>query len=497
MSVLASGMPPVDAPDAPATPAEAGSSPGYEADEAPPRPDRQPADPCGTHLTAKSDRHRGEYRLPEHLRDLPHVVVLGAGFAGLNFAKGLDGRCAITVVDRQNHHLFQPLLYQVGMAALSAPEIAEPVRSIFRAEDHIVPLMATAECIDLKGRLVRCDTFDLKYDYLVCGLGGVRTFFGNDHWEQHAIPLKTLEHAMRMRRHVLTSFEEAEVTLDPAERKRLTTIVVVGGGPTGVELAGAMAELSKQVFKRDFRNLDPTLSRIILVQSGDRILQEYPEDLSAKALTQLESLGVEVLFGQRVTDIQADHVTLKDGSRIETRNVLWGAGVAANPITQTLGIELARGGRVPVDEDLSLASQGHPEAFFVGDIAAITDAEGKDVPGVAPAAIQMGKHVAKLIDERLARQVARSDGGQATTPFRYWDKGLMATIGRSRAVAWTGDIPLVRGLKMSGFIAWLGWLFIHIMYLVGFRNRIAVMMSWIYAYIGFRRGARIIIAPEE
>ncbi len=433
---------------------------------------------------------------PKHLQALPHVVVLGAGFAGLNFCKSFKGNARVTLVDRQNHHLFQPLLYQVAMAALSAPEIAEPVRTIFRDRENVMVLMEEAKAIHLDRREVELDKETLKYDYLVCGLGGVKTYFGNEQWEAHAPGLKSLEDAMRMRRHLLSSFERAETTADPEERKRLMTIVVVGGGPTGVELAGSMAELCKTVFKKDFRRINPRESRVILVHSNGRILEEYPEDLSESGRKQLESLGVEIIFNNKAVDIQADHVKLSDGQRIDTRNVLWGAGVKANPITASLGIELARAGRVPVDPDLSLGSKGHPEVFFVGDIVSITQDDGEPVPGVAPAAIQMGKHVAKLIEERLERQVMSSAGGDANKPFHYWDKGMMATIGRMRAVAWTGDIPLIRGLKMTGLLAWLGWLTIHIAYLVGFRNRVAVFLSWVYSYLSFRRGARIIIAPE-
>jgi NADH dehydrogenase len=438
-----------------------------------------------------------DMHVPERLQGLPHIVVLGAGFGGLTFAREFEGNARITIVDRQNHHLFQPLLYQVAMAALSAPEIAEPVRGIFRKRDRVMSLMDEVNSIDLGNRTVHCADFSLKYDYLVCAMGGVKSFFGNDHWEKYAIPLKSLNDAMRMRRHLLSSFERAETVSDVGEQRRLLTIVVVGGGPTGVELAGSMAELCRVVFKKDFRRIDPTTARVVLVHSKDRLLEEYPPDLSEKAKLQLQSLGVEIVFSQRVVDVQPTCVALSGGERIETRNVLWAAGVAANPIVKTLGIELDRGGRVPVSKDLSLVGQGHPEVFFVGDIASVADHEGKPVPGVAPAAIQMGKHVAKLIERRLERQIASNDSHETTEPFEYWDKGMMATIGRKRAVAWTGDITLLKGLKLSGFLAWIAWLFVHIAYLIGFRNKVAVLMSWIYAYITFRRGARIILEPER
>ncbi len=440
-----------------------------------------------------------DMHVPAALRGLPHIVVLGAGFGGLTFCREFRGNARVTIVDKQNHHLFQPLLYQVAMAGLAATDIAEPVRSIFRKRPNVISLMDEAVGIDLRTHAVQFSDRTLKYDYLVCALGGVKSYFGNEHWEQHAPGLKTLDDAMRIRRRILSSFEKAENAIDTEAQRRLTTIVVVGGGPTGVELAGSIAELTRQVFRTDFRRINPADSRIVLVHSQDRILQEYPEDLSASARKQLESLGVEIIFSDRVVDVQEDHVLLKSGQRIDTCNVLWGAGVKANPITQSLadccGIVLDRGGRVPVDADLSLRSHGHPEVFCIGDIAAINDVDGKPVPGVAPAAIQMGKHVAKLIEARLDRQIARSEGLETNEAFRYWDKGMMATIGRKRAVAWTGDLPLIQGLKMTGFVAWVAWLFIHISYLIGFRNRVSVLFSWVYAYFTFRRGARIIVAP--
>lgn len=466
---------------------------------------RESADRGAKHLKSPTVRGRPSRRLPsvahmdcpKHLQGLPHVVVLGAGFAGLNFCKSFRGKARVTLVDRQNHHLFQPLLYQVAMASLATTEIAEPIRSILSDRENVVVLMEEARAIALDRHEVELCGQTLSYDYLVCGLGGEKTYFGNDHWEALAPGLKNLEDAMRIRRHVLTSFERAETTNDPEERKRLMTLVVVGGGPTGVELAGSMAELCKKVFQKDFRRIDTRESRVILVHSNARILEEYPEDLSESGRQQLASLGVEIILNNKVVEVEPDHVLLSDGTRIDTANVLWGAGVKANPITATLGIELARGGRVPVDEDLSLASHGHPEVFFVGDIVSVMQDDGTPVPGVAPAAIQMGKHVAKLIEERLERQVMSAEGGAANQRFAYWDKGMMATIGRMRAVAWTGDIPLIRGLKLTGLLAWLGWLTIHIAYLVGFRNRIAVFLSWVYSYVSFRRGARIIVAPEH
>ncbi len=288
-----------------------------------------------------------DMHIPPALRGLPHIVVLGAGFAGLTFCRKFKGRARITLVDRQNHHLFQPLLYQVAMAALSSPEIATPVRAIFRKQRNVVVLMDDAEAINLAERTVQLTEHTLKYDYLVCAMGGVKSYFGNEQWEQYAPGIKTLEDAMRIRRHLLTSFEKAETQTDVGEQRRLMTIVIVGGGPTGVELAGSMAELCRKVFRTDFRRIDPTTARIVLVHSNNRILQEYPEDLSESAKEQLQSLGVEIIFNQKVVDVQPDHVKLSGGETIETRNVLWGAGVKAHPITASLGIELDRASTPP------------------------------------------------------------------------------------------------------------------------------------------------------
>ncbi len=416
----------------------------------------------------------------EH-ENLPHVVVLGGGFGGLQFCKHLKGHCRITLIDRTNHHLFQPLLYQVAMAGLSAPEVAEPIRSIFRHDRRITVLMDTAERIDLERRRVVLSTRDIAYDYLVIALGGGVHYFGNDHWEQHAPGLKTLADALRMRRMILTSFEKAENCDDPDERRRLMNIVVVGGGPTGVELAGAMAELTRQVFKRDFRRINPAEAKVILVEGGDHLLDTYPVDLSLKAAEQLESLGVVVMFNHRVVEVTDACVTLDDGETIPTRNVLWGAGVHANPITRTLGIELGPGGRIPVEPDLSLP--GRPDVFAIGDIVTLRDPNRVLVPGVAPAAMQMGRHVAALIDEDLGQRLGAV---RARKPFVYVDKGSMATIGRKRGVAWVG------GLKFSGLLAWLTWLGVHLIFLIGYRNKLAVLLSWFYSYVAFKRGARII-----
>lgn len=413
----------------------------------------------------------------------PHIVVLGGGFGGMRFCQHLQADARITLIDKHNHHTFQPLLYQVATAGLSAPEVSEPIRSIFRKDPRITVLMDIVQGIDLTQRRVELCHTSIGYDYLLIGLGGSTSYFGHDGWAQHAPGLKSVSDAMAMRWRLLRSFELAESTDDPDACRRLMTVVVVGGGPTGVELAGAIAELTRVVFRRDFRRIDTSQARIILAEGGERLLDTFPPDLADKALRQLKSLGVEVQLGRRVTDIAADHVTLDDGERIETRNALWAAGVCANPITKTLGIDLGPGGRIPVKPDLSIP--GHPEAFAIGDIVTLTDANGVRVPGLAPAAMQMGRHAARVIDQRLA-DAGRAEPDPAALPFAYRDKGSMATIGRKRAIAQIG------WLKLSGYPAWLAWLVIHLIFLVGFRNRVAVLFAWFYSYITFKRGARII-----
>ena len=329
---------------------------------------------------------------------------------------------------------------------------------------------------------------EVQYDILVLAAGGITSYFGNDHWEKHAPGLKTLHDALRIRRRVLTAFEKAESTLDTREQERLMTIVVVGGGPTGVELAGAMGELVQIVFHKDFRRIDVRTARVILIESNDRLLKVYPEKLSISARQQLEQLGVEVRTGVRVSDVDAEGVNLSDGSRIETRNVLWGAGVGASPLTGPFAddAERDRGGRIKVLPDLSVP--GHPDVFAIGDLANMDDKDGQPVPGVAPAAMQMGKHAARLVRDHFAKGAVPPEQREA---FDYLDKGSMATIGRKRAVAWVGR------LQISGFFAWLAWLGIHLMFLVTFRNKLSVLLQWFYSYLAFRRGARIIIPKND
>ena len=415
------------------------------------------------------------------------VVVLGAGFGGLTFCQNFrHPNALITVVDRTNHHLFQPLLYQVAACGLSAPEIAQPIRSILSERTDTTVLFHQVVDFDLAQKRVILEKGALDYDYLVLAMGGQTGYFGHPEWEPFAPGLKTLADALRIRSQILLAFEKAENETDPVERDRLLTIVVVGGGPTGVELAGAFAELTRTVLNRDFRRIDPSKARILLIEGSPLILSHLPPDLSASAQRQLEALGVEVRNNIHVKDIRAGEVELANGEIIRAGNILWAAGVAASPLTRKLGVELDKAGRIKVNSDLSLP--GHPEIFAIGDLALVLGENGKPVPGVSPAAMQMGKHVAKIIELEI-----RSDPKPAARPaFKYWDKGTMATIGRSAAVAWIGRF------KFSGLLAWLAWLCIHLIFLVGFRNRLAVLFQWTYSYFSYKRSARIItyLPPE-
>jgi NADH dehydrogenase len=413
------------------------------------------------------------------------VVVLGAGFGGLTFAKEFPSHMArVTVVDRQNHHLFQPLLYQVATAGLSAPDIAQPIRTILRDKPNLTVLMAEVRSIDLAARRVRLDHGELEYDYLLIGLGGRTVYFGHDDWEQFAPGLKSLDDAVLLRRNMLLAYEQAEAESDPAKRQELMTTVVVGGGPTGVELAGTFAELARTVLYRDFDHIDARQARILLVEGGPRVLATFPADLSASAQRQLAKLGVEVRLNTKVTAIRKDEVEL-DGAALRAGNIVWAAGVGAVPVTRTLGVETDRAGRIKVLPDLSLP--GHPEVFAVGDIAALIDAKGQVVPGVAQGAKQGGAHVAKLLAYDIA--VGARPPAQREA-FAYWDKGNMATIGRSAAIAQIGK------MHFSGLPAWLAWLVLHLVFLIGFRNRISVFISWVFSYFTYTRGARIIMGRE-
>lgn len=420
-------------------------------------------------------------RVTGNEKALFRVVVLGAGFGGLTFCKHF--RCSgvlVTVVDRTNHHLFQPLLYQVATCGLSAPEIAQPIRSILSNRPDITVLLDQAVDFDLAQKRVFLKKNTLDYEYLVLATGGLTGYFGHPEWEQFAPGLKTLDDALRIRSRILLAFEQAENETDPAERDRLLTLVIVGGGPTGLELAGALAELARTVLKRDFRRIDPAQARILLIEGAPRVLSTYPPELSESAKRQLEALGVQVRTSTPVKNIRSGVVELASGETLCAGNIIWAAGVSATPLTRKLGVELDKAGRVKVNPDLSVP--GHPEIFAIGDLALVMDRDGKPVPGICPAAMQMGRHVARVIENELNPGANRA----SRPPFKYWDKGTMATIGRSAAVAWIG------WLKISGYPAWLAWLFVHLVFLIGFRNRLAVLLQWTYSYFAYKRGARII-----
>jgi NADH dehydrogenase len=414
----------------------------------------------------------------------PHIVVLGAGFGGLEFCKRFDDQNArITLVDRTNHHLFQPLLYQVATAGLSAVNIAQPIRSILSDRPNITVLLDEVEGFDLAGKKVVLTKNTLAYDYLVLALGSGTSYFGHPEWEAFAPGLKTLQDAMQIRSRILRAFEQAESESDPAAQERLMTIVVVGGGPTGVELAGAFSELARHVLKADFRRIDPAQAQVILIEGAPRILDRVSPAMSASAQRQLEKLGAQVRTGIKVRNISEGRVDLDNGETIRAANIIWAAGVSATPVAKKLGVDLDRGGRIKVNPDLSVP--GHPEVFAIGDMALVLEKDGTPVPGVSPAAMQMGTHVAHIIENEIA-----FPGAVERPPFKYWDKGTMATIGRSAAVAKIGRF------EFSGVTAWLAWLMVHLIFLVGFRNKIAVLFQWFYSYVTYKRGARIITSPE-
>ncbi|MDB6024591.1 MAG: FAD-dependent pyridine nucleotide-disulfide oxidoreductase [Verrucomicrobiales bacterium] len=413
-----------------------------------------------------------------------HIVVLGAGFGGLTFCQTFHHSTArVTIVDRQNHHLFQPLLYQVASAGLAAPDIAQAIRSILTGEKDVTVLMDDVVDVNLSTKLVTLGKETLHYDYLVLGLGGVTSYFGHPEWEQFAPGLKSLDDAIRIRRKILLAFEKAEREMDVQQREKLLTIVVVGGGPTGVELAGAFAELRRYVLAKDFDHIDPAKARVILIEASPRVLSHLSEYLSELTEKTLTKLGVELMVNTRVKDITAGCVELQTGEKILAENIVWAAGVGASPITKKLGVELDKAGRVKVNPDLSLPN--HPEVFAIGDMALVLDKEGKAVPGVSPAAMQMARHVAGIIYDELEFPARKR------RPFKYWDKGTMATIGRSAAVA------QIKKLEFNGFLAWIAWLVIHLFFLVGFRNKISVLWQWAYSYFTYKRGARIITGIHE
>lgn len=411
----------------------------------------------------------------------PHILIIGGGFAGLWAARALrHAPVRITLLDRDNHHLFQPLLYQVATAGLSAPAIAAPLRQILRKQDNVTVLLGEAVDIDTAAKQVQLsDQRKISYDTLILATGATHAYFGNDQWAEHAPGLKSLDDALRIRRQILTAFERAEAEDDPDKRAAWLSFAIVGGGPTGVELAGTLAEIARHTLRGEFRRADPRQARVMLLEAAPRILGSFPESLSEKARKQLIRLGVEVHTGKAVKAIDEYGVSVGD-ERIAARTVIWAAGVAASPLARCLDVPLDRAGRVPVEPDLSVP--GHPQVYVAGDLAAVK-CKGKPVPGVAPAAKQMGNHLARVIIAKLK--------GKPALPFRYRDYGNLATIGRKAAVV---DL---RGFRFSGVFAWWFWLAAHIFFLIGFRNRLVVLIDWAHAYWSYQRSARIILGEDS
>jgi NADH dehydrogenase len=408
-------------------------------------------------------------------RARPHVVIIGGGFGGLYAARTLrNAPVRITLIDRRNHHLFQPLLYQVATAALNPSDIARPIRRILRGQRNVTVILDEARKIDVSGRRVVLDDSEIDYDYLIVATGVTHAYFGHDEWALHAPGLKSIEDALDIRRRILLAYEEAEKEADDEARRALLTFAIVGGGPTGVELAGALAEISRHALAEDFRNIDPTQAGILLIEGLSRILPTFSPEMSDQAVRQLARLGVEVLTGKQVTEITADGVSI-GGQFIPAKTVLWAAGVSASPLAQSLGVPLDRAGRVEVRDDLTIPGDEH--VFVIGDLAAFVQ-DGNPVPGIAPAAMQEASHVAD--------NIVRAIRGLPHNSFRFRNKGMLVAIGRAAAVA---DLPRI---KLSGFVAWVAWLTIHIYFLIGFRNRLLVMFEWAWAYFTYERGARLI-----
>src|SRR5262245_40593337 len=411
----------------------------------------------------------------------PHVVIIGAGFGGLEAARRLkNAPVDITVIDRNNYHLFQPLLYQVATACLSAGDIAKPIRSILRKNKNTEVLMAEVTGIDLERRCVFLPDRSISFDDLVVAPGARYNYFGHENWKEIAPGLKTVEDALEIRRTILLAFEKAEMEPHPEKRRAFLNFVIVGGGPTGVEMAGSIAELAHKVLALDFRSIDTSSARILLVEEAPRLLLSFPEDLAEKASQALQWLGVEVRTNSPVEKIDPDGVWMK-GEFVPAKTVLWAAGVVTSPLVKVLPCELDKTGRVPVAPDLSLP--GHPRVFVVGDAAQVFQ-DGQPLPGLAPVALQEGRYVGRLIENREKRK-------KTPPPFRYFDKGQLATVGRAFAIAQFGKT------KLAGFFAWLVWLFVHIFFLIGFENRILVFVQWAWAYFTFERGSRIVILEEK
>ena len=412
---------------------------------------------------------------------MPHVVIVGGGFGGLYAARALRRELVeVTVVDRRNHHLFQPLLYQVAMAALSPGDIASPIRWILRHQKNVEVLLAEAIGVDLANRRLLLTDGELSYDYLIVASGATHAYFGHDEWRALAPGLKTLEDALEIRRRVLLAFERAERQTDAEKRQALMTFVVIGGGPTGVEMAGALAEISRQSLTRDFRHINPRSARIILLEGGPTILSTFPEPLGAAALRDLQKLGVEVRTNSVVTAVTHGRVSI-GAETIASETVLWAAGVAASPLGAALGAPIDRAGRVRVQPDLTIP--GASNVFVIGDLASLDGDDGRPLPGVAQVAIQMGQHA--------VRNILRAIEHQPLRPFHYRNLGNMATIGRASAVADFGKF------RMKGWFAWLAWLFVHILNLIGFRNRIVVLVQWAWAYFTYQRAIRLITGDSS